>query len=38
MMFSKDQAKKKIAVLSGGEKSRVLLGKIMQTHVTYYFR
>jgi len=29
MMFSKDQAKKKIAVLSGGEKSRVLLGKII---------
>lgn len=29
MMFSQDQAKKKISVLSGGEKSRVLLGKIL---------
>ncbi len=29
MMFSGDQAEKKIAVLSGGEKSRVLLGKIL---------
>ena len=29
MMFSGDAAKKKIAVLSGGEKSRVLLGKIL---------
>lgn len=29
MMFGGDAAKKKIAVLSGGEKSRVLLGKIL---------
>lgn len=29
MMFSGDDAKKKISVLSGGEKSRVLLGKIL---------
>lgn len=29
MMFSKNQADKKIKVLSGGEKSRVLLGKIL---------
>jgi ATP-binding cassette subfamily F protein 3 len=29
MMFSGDDAEKKISVLSGGEKSRVLLGKIL---------
>ena len=29
MLFSGDDAKKKIAVLSGGEKSRVMLGKIL---------
>ena len=29
MMFSGDTAKKKVSVLSGGEKSRVLLGKIL---------
>jgi ATP-binding cassette subfamily F protein 3 len=29
MMFGGDRAKKKIAMLSGGEKSRVLLGKIL---------
>lgn len=29
MMFSDDLAKKKISVLSGGEKSRVMLGKIL---------
>ncbi len=29
MMFSGEQAEKKVAVLSGGEKSRVLLGKIL---------
>lgn len=29
MMFSGDDAKKKISVLSGGERSRVLLGKIL---------
>jgi ATP-binding cassette subfamily F protein 3 len=31
MMFSDDAALKKIAVLSGGEKSRVLLGKLLVT-------
>ena len=31
MMFSGDLAKKKISVLSGGEKSRVLLGRILAT-------
>jgi len=31
MMFSGDLAKKKISVLSGGEKSRVLLGKLLLT-------
>ncbi len=31
MMFSADAAKKKISVLSGGERSRVLLGKILAT-------
>jgi ATP-binding cassette subfamily F protein 3 len=31
MMFSDDLAKKKISILSGGEKSRVLLGKILAT-------
>lgn len=31
MMFDGDKAEKKIAVLSGGEKSRVLLGKILAT-------
>jgi ATP-binding cassette, subfamily F, member 3 len=29
MMFSQDKSKKKIGVLSGGEKSRVLLGQIL---------
>lgn len=29
MMFARDDAKKKISMLSGGEKSRVLLGKIL---------
>jgi ATP-binding cassette subfamily F protein 3 len=33
MMFSGDDALKKIAVLSGGEKSRVLLGQIIATAV-----
>jgi ATP-binding cassette subfamily F protein 3 len=33
MMFSGDEALKKIAVLSGGEKSRVLLGQILATPV-----
>jgi ATP-binding cassette, subfamily F, member 3 len=31
MMFSGDNAEKKISVLSGGEKSRVLLGRILAT-------
>lgn len=31
MMFSGDAAKKQISVLSGGERSRVLLGKILAT-------
>ncbi len=31
MMFSEDLAHKKISILSGGEKSRVLLGKILAT-------
>ena len=31
MMFSGDNALKKIGVLSGGEKCRVLLGKILVT-------
>ncbi len=31
MMFSGEQAEKKVAHLSGGEKSRVLLGKILAT-------
>ncbi|TGK01086.1 ABC transporter ATP-binding protein [Leptospira semungkisensis] len=37
LMFSDDQALKKIKVLSGGEKSRVLLGKILVTpcHILY---
>lgn len=33
MMFSGDYAQKKIGVLSGGEKSRVMLGKILVTPV-----
>ncbi len=33
MMFSGDEALKKIAVLSGGEKSRVMLGKLLVTPV-----
>jgi ATP-binding cassette, subfamily F, member 3 len=33
MMFEGDAAKKKIAVLSGGEKSRVMLGKLIVTPV-----
>ena len=31
MMFEKDSALKKISVLSGGEKSRVMLGKLLMT-------
>jgi ATP-binding cassette subfamily F protein 3 len=33
MMFSGDEALKKISVLSGGEKSRVMLGKVLATPV-----
>ncbi len=33
MMFSGDDALKKVAVLSGGEKSRVMLGKVLVTPV-----
>ncbi len=33
MMFSGDDALKKISVLSGGEKSRVMLGKLLATPV-----
>ncbi len=33
MMFSGDEALKKIAVISGGEKSRVMLGKLLVTPV-----
>ena len=33
MLFEGDDALKKIAVLSGGEKSRVMLGKILATPV-----
>jgi len=37
MMFEGDDALKKIAVLSGGEKSRVLLGKILATPANLIF-
>jgi len=37
MMFSGDQALKKISVLSGGEKSRVLLGKILVSPANLLF-
>ncbi len=33
MMFEKDDALKKISILSGGEKSRVMLGKLLLTPV-----
>ncbi|MGB6328802.1 MAG: ABC-F family ATP-binding cassette domain-containing protein [Halarcobacter sp.] len=37
MMFSGDNAKKKISLLSGGEKSRVMLGKIIAQDVNLLF-
>ena len=37
MMFSADNAKKKIALLSGGEKSRVMLGQILARDVNLLF-
>ena len=37
MMFSGDNAKKKISLLSGGEKSRVMLGKIIAQRVNLLF-
>ncbi|RXJ69180.1 ABC transporter ATP-binding protein [Halarcobacter ebronensis] len=37
MMFSGDNAKKKISLLSGGEKSRVMLGKIIAQNVNLLF-
>ena len=37
MMFSADNAKKKVSLLSGGEKSRVMLGKILATDVNLLF-
>ena len=37
MMFSGDSAKKKISLLSGGEKSRVMLGQILARSVNLLF-
>ncbi|MDQ1339489.1 MAG: ATP-binding cassette, subfamily er 3 [Campylobacterota bacterium] len=37
MMFSGDSAEKKVSLLSGGEKSRVMLGKILATNVNLLF-
>jgi ATP-binding cassette subfamily F protein 3 len=37
MMFSSDNAKKKISLLSGGEKSRVMLGQILAKDVNLLF-
>jgi len=37
MMFSGDDIKKKVSLLSGGEKSRVMLGKILATDVNVLF-
>ena len=37
MMFSGDSAKKKISLLSGGEKSRVMLGQILAKEVNLLF-
>jgi len=37
MMFTGDMAKKKVSLLSGGEKSRVMLGKIIAQEVNILF-
>ena len=37
MMFSGDSAKKKVSLLSGGEKSRVMLGQILAKEVNLLF-
>ncbi len=37
MMFSSDNAKKKISLLSGGEKSRVMLGQILSKDLNLLF-
>ncbi|MBE0497350.1 MAG: ABC-F family ATP-binding cassette domain-containing protein [Campylobacterales bacterium] len=37
MMFSGDDAKKKVSLLSGGEKSRVMLGQILARNVNLLF-
>ncbi|APW65501.1 ABC transporter ATP-binding protein [Poseidonibacter parvus] len=37
MMFTGDDIKKKVSLLSGGEKSRVMLGKILATDVNILF-
>ena len=37
MMFSNDNAKKKVSLLSGGEKSRVMLGQIIAREVNVLF-
>ncbi len=37
MMFSGDSADKKVSLLSGGEKSRVMLGQILARHVNLLF-
>ncbi|MEA3523419.1 MAG: ABC-F family ATP-binding cassette domain-containing protein [Campylobacterota bacterium] len=37
MMFSGDSAQKKVSLLSGGEKSRVMLGKILAHNVNLLF-
>ncbi|MEA1919970.1 MAG: ABC-F family ATP-binding cassette domain-containing protein [Campylobacterota bacterium] len=37
MMFSGDSAEKKVSLLSGGEKSRVMLGQILARHVNLLF-
>ena len=37
MMFSGDSAEKKVSLLSGGEKSRVMLGQILARSVNVLF-